>query len=127
MEPGAAIWAEAGELAQMAEDAWIRLIAGEDEVFADGLRRKLAALRAELAGGEPSPLVRLLVDRVAVCWLQVQYADLCYAQNTEVSLAQARFMVHRQQTAQARYLDAVKGLAAVRGMPPANRPILPSP
>jgi hypothetical protein len=67
MEPGAAIWAEAGELAQMAEDAWIRPIAGEDEVFADGLRRKLAALRAELAGGELSPLERLLVDRVAVC------------------------------------------------------------
>jgi len=38
------------------------------------------AMRTELAGPRPSPIERLLVQRVVACWLQVYHADAMAAQ-----------------------------------------------
>jgi hypothetical protein len=43
------------------------------------LQKRLAQLQAELEGPEATPLERLLVERVLLCWLQVHHADLCVA------------------------------------------------
>jgi hypothetical protein len=67
------LWDQAGDLAAHAERAWVTLIAGPDAVFAEALQRKAAALRAEVAGPEPTPLEELLAARVSACWLQVYY------------------------------------------------------
>src|SRR5205085_2151017 len=77
--------------------------------------RKLELLRAELAGPNPTPLERLLVERVVACWLQVQDADVRYAQAMkQATMAWSEFHQRRMDRAHRRYLSALKTLAQVR-------------
>jgi hypothetical protein len=113
------VWRQAGDLAAAAESAWIALCAGDDALAAESLARRLAELKAELAGPDPSPLERLLVERIAACWLQVQHADALAARPGEVSLKQVGFAGRRQDAAHRRYLQAVGALATLRRLLPA--------
>lgn len=110
------IWRQAGDLAHLAEEEWLRLIAGANAPFAESLRRQMKAMREELRGPDPAPLEKLLVDRIVVCWLQAQFADLSYAQNTDVSLTQARFLLKRQEVSHNRYLASLRALALIRNL-----------
>ena len=65
-----------GNLAEQAEQSLIRAAAGKDVLFREALSRKLELMRADLSGPSPTPLERLLVERVVACWLQVQDADV---------------------------------------------------
>ena len=62
------IW---GNMAAYAERSLIRKLSGNDLAIREGLHRKMESLRAELAGPTPSPLERLLVERIVVCWLHL--------------------------------------------------------
>jgi hypothetical protein len=68
-----------GDLARQAENGFIEALGGNNLAFKEALLRKLELMRAELAGPSPSPLERLLVERIVACWLQVQDADFRYA------------------------------------------------
>lgn len=104
-----------GDLAEQAEIAWIGLALGKQEVAKTALRSKLAELKREIAGHNPSVLETLLAERIAACWLQVQYADAVYAQNLrDLSLAQSEHSQRRQDRAHHRYLSAIKCLAQIR-------------
>ena len=50
----------------------------------EALPSKLELLRDELTGKNPTPIERLLVERVLACWLQVQVADIRDAQGEEL-------------------------------------------
>jgi hypothetical protein len=108
------VWQDYGNLGRQSEAAWLQLIAGKNLMLHESTRRKAEQLRAELAGPEPSPLERLLVDRVVACWLQVNYADAAYAQQKGSTPAQHTAALRRQNSAQQRHLQAAKALAAVR-------------
>jgi hypothetical protein len=110
------IWRYYGDLALQAEAAWLRLAAGPNVLLRETLGRKVDELKAELAGPSPSPLERLLAERVAACWLQVHYADITYPQlkDTGASLAQYAHLQRRQDAAQRRYLQAVQALLTAR-------------
>jgi hypothetical protein len=71
-------------------------------------------LRAELAGPEPTSVERLLVERVVARWLQVQDADVRYAQAKDLSLAWGAYYQRRMDRAHKRYLSAIRTLALVR-------------
>ena len=72
-------------------------------------------LTAELAGPQPSPLERLLVERIVLCWLHLHYAEALYVQHLEkLTLRQDEFFQQRISKAQARYLSAIRTLAQVR-------------
>jgi hypothetical protein len=73
------IWRRVGDLAARAEQLWVELIAGPDVLAREALLHHLEALKVELAGPSPSPLERLLVERVAACWLQINHADAAAA------------------------------------------------
>ncbi len=104
-----------GNLAANAEQSFVRALAGEDLAFREALTRKLELMRAELAGPDPTPVERLLVERVAACWLQVQDADARYAQGQkDLTFAQGEYYQKRQDRAHKRYLSAVRTLALVR-------------
>jgi hypothetical protein len=104
-----------GDLARQAELSFIQAAAGEDLAFQEALRRKMELLRAELAGSSPTPLERLLVERVVACWLQVQDADVRYAQGQKgCTFEQGEYQQRRQDRAHKRYLSALKALALVR-------------
>ncbi len=114
LDANPALWQSWGDLARQAEAAWVRLLAGKDLALGECVQRKLEELRAELGGPEPSPLERLLVERVAACWLQTMYSDAVYAQSKEATPAVLRELMKRQESSQRRYLDAIKKLALVR-------------
>jgi hypothetical protein len=104
-----------GNLAEQAERSFIDAAAGKNLVLKEALTRKLQLLREELAGPNPSPVERLLVERVVACWLQVQDADVRYAQSQrDCSFAQGEYQQRRMDRAHKRYLSALKTLALVR-------------
>jgi hypothetical protein len=109
------VWQRYGDLAQQSQAAWLELIGGKNLLLRESTQRKAEQLRAELAGPEPSPLERLLVERVVACWLQTNYADSAYAQLPRgTNPAQHTAALRRQNSAQQRYLQAVKALATLR-------------
>jgi hypothetical protein len=114
------IWEQAGDIARHARDSWIRMIAGQDLAATEVFARKADALRTELAGADPTPLERLLVERVVATWLQVHHADAMVAQAGNVSLRQADFARKRQDSAHRRYLTAIGALVTVRRLLPAR-------
>jgi hypothetical protein len=113
------VW-RCGDVAIMARDSWITLIAGQDLAMKELLTRNAEALRAEVVGPDPSPLERLLADRIVACWLQVHHADAMVAQAGDVSLRQAAFAGKRQDAAHRRYLSSIGALATIRKLLPAG-------
>jgi hypothetical protein len=69
-------------------------------------------LRAELAGPNPSPLERLLVERIAICWLQSYHADQRHASAT--SWTTSLNYAQEAERAQRRLESAIRTLATVR-------------
>jgi hypothetical protein len=109
----------AGDLAEHAQRAWVALIAGDDPVLAEAVARKAAALKAEVAGPDPSPLEALLAARVAATWLQLSHAEAVYALQAQgLSLRLAEVALKRIDAAHRRHLAAVGALAAVRRLLP---------
>jgi hypothetical protein len=77
------------------------------------LRLKIVRLQHELAGKDPSPIEKVLAERVAVCYLDVYFSDqLAYGK--AVRLSHAEFFERCRDRAHRRYLHAVKTLAECR-------------
>lgn len=104
----------AGNAGALAETAWFRRYAGHDVLTREGLKLKAERLKREILGAQSSPLERLLVDRVVICWLQVSFYDGNEAASGDRSIRQAEFDMKRQESMQRRYLRAVRTLAEVR-------------
>ena len=114
LQDPAAVRMFGGDLAHQAEHFFIEAAAGDQLAFREALTRKLELLRAELAGPDPTPLERLLVERIVACWLQVYDADLRYAQAENLSIEWREYYQRRMDRAHRRYLTAIKTLALVR-------------
>jgi hypothetical protein len=81
---------------------------------------QLESMREEVAGSSPSPLERLLAERVVACWLQVQLFEGLYVQNIgNLTLKQADYYQKRLDRAHRRHLSAIKTLAQIRKLGPA--------
>ena len=98
-----------------AEGSLIRATFAQDLVAQEVIPRTLERMRQDLAGSNPSPLEKLLVERIVMCWLQVQHADMMYSYHCgTLSLEQGDYFQRRQDRAHRRYLQAIKTLAEVR-------------
>lgn len=117
------VLAAAGDLARHAEEAWIDLVVGADSFTRVAVASQVERLKAELAGPDPSPLERLLVDHVVVAHLAERQAELSAAQ-TGGSVQQAAFRLKKAESAQRRFLLATKSLATLRALQPrVTRPV----
>ena len=67
--PGA-VGAFGGDLAEQVFVSMTKSIAGKNLAFREDVRCKLERFRAELSGDNPTPVERVLVERVVACWLQ---------------------------------------------------------
>lgn len=103
-----------GNLAYQAETSLMNAMYGDQTAAKEALQRELEKKRAELSGENPTPIERLLVERVVSCWLQVHHADLIVAQSNSGSHAQGEYNQRRQDRSHRRFLEAVKSLATVR-------------
>ena len=110
------LWEQVGDLGRQAELALVRAAAGRNTVAKDAIFRRLDGLRREVAGPAPSPLERLLADRVALGWLGLAVAEGTYHQALERRLDRGddEFHQRRVERAQRRYLAAIRALATVR-------------
>jgi hypothetical protein len=111
-----AAWEPFGNVAAQAQRAWIKVSAGGNPLVDEGICQTSTALRGELLGEAPSPLERLLVERIVACWLQVQYADRQAAQFEQAggTFKAGEYWQKQQERAQRRYLAAIRTLAQVR-------------
>jgi hypothetical protein len=77
-------------------------------------------MRIEVAGENPSPLERLLSDRVVATWLQVQLFESLYAfeMKNEV-MSQGDYRQKQFDRAHRRHLPAIRTLAQICKMNPA--------
>jgi hypothetical protein len=111
------LWTHFGNLALQTQETWIQLIAGKDLLLAETMRRHLDTMRSELAGPNPNPLDRLLVDRILATHVQVLYFEAMETTDpTAENLRVARYRMDRRDQAHRQFLSAVKMLATVRNL-----------
>ncbi len=82
----------------------------------DAAAEKMDALAKELAGPRPTPIERLLAERAAHCWFQVNVHEISYlqAKDSTLTINQADFQLRRIESAHRRFLSALATLARVR-------------
>jgi hypothetical protein len=105
------------DVAQFAEDALIENMTREENLAAKELIRcQLKAMREEIAGENPSPLERLLAERVVATWLQIQLFEGLYASSMfkSMTIAQGSFHQKRLDQTYRRHLSAIRALAQIR-------------
>ena len=112
------IWQHVGDLARHAELAWLDLLTGADHLMREAIKRHIARMKDELLGPHPTPMERLLADQAVACYLAAQHAETCLAAPGNHSLAQAAMRLRRSESAQKRYLAALKTLARLRANVP---------
>jgi hypothetical protein len=117
------LWRQAGDLALQARAAWLALLAGPDLLLRESIERTLHKLEAELSGSASTALERLVVARVLAGWLQAEYADAACAQAkaAKASPGLLRDLQQRQESAQSRYLAAIRMLATIRRLLPSAK------
>jgi hypothetical protein len=103
-----------GNLASHAENTLIRAFSGKDLAVKEGVYQKLQSIRAELCGPSPTPLERLLAERIALCWLHVHHLEYQYAGRESMSLDLGMYFQKSIDRAHKPYLSAIKTLAVVR-------------
>ncbi len=106
---------------KMAEEALIdEFTRDKDLASKELLKHQLKSMKLEVAGENPSPLERLLAERVVATWLQVQLFDALYAFGMKgETLSQGNYRQKRLDQAHRRHLSAVRTLAQIRKMGPA--------
>jgi hypothetical protein len=95
---------------------------GGDELTYQGLNAYMMRMEETLAGDNPTPLEALLAERVVSCWMLVELMEALLAgwfnrQTTKENRVSPPFllqMVKIQESANRRYLAAIKTLAQVR-------------
>ncbi len=107
--------------ATLAESAMIdEITKNKDLASKELLRHQLESMRIEVAGENPSPLERLLAERVVATWLQVQLFEGLYAVGMKnETLSQGDYRQKRLDRAHRRHLSAVRTLAQIRKLGPA--------
>lgn len=102
-----------GNLDVLAEECLSMRELGDNLIARDAIEARLKRLRAELAGPAPTPLERLLVDRVAMTWFQLQMLELVTPTSGK-SDGWALRIDRRRDQAHRRFLSSLKALAQVR-------------
>jgi hypothetical protein len=110
------------DFAKIAEWHFIeRMTKDKDFASKEVLQRQLAAMREEIAGESPSPLERLLAERIVLTWLQIQLFEGLYAGNMfkSMTIPQANYHQKRLDQTYRRHLSAIRTLTQIRKLGPA--------
>lgn len=84
------------------------------------MEHQLDSMRSEIVGEDPSPLERLLAERIVATWLQVQLFESLYATNFgKLTINQGNYHQKRLDRAHRNHLSAIRTLAQIRKMGPA--------
>ena len=109
-------------LAKLSERLFIAKMSRDKDLAAKELmEHQLAAMREEIAGANPSPLERLLAERIVATWLQIQLFEGLYASGMYMSMTIAKSSYYQRRIDQThrRHLSAIRTLAQIRKLGPA--------
>jgi len=112
------IWRTVGNLSTLAEKYWTDLLSNGNKLAEESIPRRLKEMKAELAGPDPTPLEKMLIDMIGATWLAAQHGEISAASPPGASLRQANFWLKRAESAQRRLLNTVKMLTMVRALVP---------
>ena len=113
------LWEILSTLSKMAVRSWVDLLASErpgTEIVRRTIEKEIERKRSEVAGEDPSPLERLLAERVALCWVAATYADAEYARKLKegMSFREGEYYSKRCEQTNRQLLKAIEALARVR-------------
>jgi hypothetical protein len=129
-EASPAVIARASDIGRKSQRLLIETASGGDPLTEEALSGRLDMMREEIAGENPTPLEVLLTERVVSGWLLVELFEALMAQQLwkktpDEKRAPERVLRYHlpwQESANARFLAAVRELARVRkleaGAPP---------
>jgi hypothetical protein len=103
-----------GGLVRQVRDAVVDGLCGENLAVREGIIKKMAEMRTDLAGPDPTPLERQLAERIVLCWLTLYECELRFARARDLTIKQADYWQRRIDSGHKRYLSAIKTLATVR-------------
>ena len=103
-------------LGHMAEEILLGSMTKDDLATRELFHSQLNAMREEIAGENPSPLERLLAERIVATWLQIQLFEGLYASGISKSMTIAEGGYHQKRLDQIyrRHLSAIRALAQIR-------------
>jgi hypothetical protein len=113
------LWEGLGDLSNHSQHGLIMAIGGKNQLLLAAIQRKVEQLQKDLLGPDPSALERLLVGRVIVSYLEVEYLTVKYPADGAANLATSRFAVAAKSGAQRRFDASIKSLTLVRERLPA--------
>jgi hypothetical protein len=105
------------EIFTFAAKATANAAAHGDAFLTDVLLGEIRRTASEVAGPDPSPLERLLAERVALTWFDAHQADCKFLEargGEGCSIAKADYLTRQKDRATARFLAACKAMATVR-------------
>jgi hypothetical protein len=105
-EVGQALVDRVGSSAEWLRLSLISRAGGKNALVQEAIRRRIAAVQAELEGPSPTPIERLLAERAAICWFMTYWYEHRFQESD----------VHqpRIDKAHARFLSSLRTLAHVR-------------
>ena len=109
------LWQHYGDLSLQTQQLWIETFGGKDLYLKECALRQIEEMKKDLVGTNPSPLEKLLVERVVAAWIKMQYVECLETQapgGEYIKLAE--FRMRQQQAAHNQFLSAVKMLNIVR-------------
>src|SRR4051812_2983420 len=107
-----------GDLARLAERHWIETVTAGDALASEAVKRRMAQLKADLAGKNPSTVERLVADLGVGNHLAERHAEIQAADPSTKSIEQAAFRFKRAESTQRRYLASLKMLTQLRTLLP---------
>jgi hypothetical protein len=118
--------ARASDVGRRSQWLLVEAASGGDPLTEDALLGRLDMMREEIAGEDPTPLEVLLTERVVACWLLVELFDALMAsqlskgtpKENRLTERQLRYYLRWQESANTRFLTAVRELARVRKLRP---------
>jgi len=102
-----------GDLGKMTERLLIHHYSGDQLPLQDGLRHGAERVRQALEGPAPTPLERLLIERIVCCWIHAHFTEIHAVMRDRPPKEQEPYDKARDR-ATRRFLAACKALAQVR-------------
>jgi hypothetical protein len=116
-----AVIAEASDVARRAERMLVKTISAGEPLMQETLEARLERMRGEIAGERPTPLERLLAERVVAGWLLVEVLEARIAAQYQHDVKGSRVgpdyvlqMSKILESATRRHLAAIQTLARLR-------------
>lgn len=114
------IWNEIGDIAKIAEKAWITLIANGNTLAQESLKKKLVAFKQEILGDSTHIFDQMLADVIRATWLEMHYLMSVDADATNRTTGQSTLMMKRLESAQRRHTSAIKQYCQIKKLLPSE-------